>query len=147
MYGTLPNYQRILAHGGVTSPADAALVGDEDAVTKQVEALFAAGATDLWAAPFPVGEDRSGSRRRTRASSPPRSQLITWRADLPSRGREIGEVLRTGRRVALRFANVGAPARERRNELVEIASKGVDRGLHCRSVATSMRSRSPNPPR
>jgi alkanesulfonate monooxygenase SsuD/methylene tetrahydromethanopterin reductase-like flavin-dependent oxidoreductase (luciferase family) len=67
VYGTLPNYQRILSHGGVTSPAEAVLVGDEDAVTKQVEALFAAGATDLWAAPFPVGEDRSGSRRRTRA--------------------------------------------------------------------------------
>jgi alkanesulfonate monooxygenase SsuD/methylene tetrahydromethanopterin reductase-like flavin-dependent oxidoreductase (luciferase family) len=66
-YGTLPNYQRILSHGGVTSPAEAALVGDEDAVTEQVEALFAAGATDVWAAPFPVGEDRSGSRRRTRA--------------------------------------------------------------------------------
>ena len=42
MYGTLPNYQRILSHGGVASPADAALVGDEDSVTKQVEALFAA---------------------------------------------------------------------------------------------------------
>jgi alkanesulfonate monooxygenase SsuD/methylene tetrahydromethanopterin reductase-like flavin-dependent oxidoreductase (luciferase family) len=66
-YGALPNYQRILAHGGVSSPAQAAIVGDEAAVTRQVEALFAAGATDLWAAPFPVGEDRSGSRRRTRA--------------------------------------------------------------------------------
>lgn len=66
-YGTLPNYQRILSHGGVTSPAEAVIVGNEEAVTRQVEALFAAGATDLWAAPFPVGEDRSGSRRRTRA--------------------------------------------------------------------------------
>lgn len=67
IYGTLPNYQRILAHGGVSSPAEAAIVGDEEAVTGQIEALFAAGATDIWAAPFPVGEDRSGSRRRTRA--------------------------------------------------------------------------------
>lgn len=66
-YGTLPNYQRILAHGGVDGPADAAVVGDEDAVAAQVEALFAAGATDVWAAPFPVGDDRSASRARTRA--------------------------------------------------------------------------------
>jgi F420-dependent oxidoreductase-like protein len=67
MYGTLPNYQRILEHGGAAGPADAAIVGDEAAVTAQIEALFAAGATDVWAAPFPVGDDRSASRRRTRA--------------------------------------------------------------------------------
>lgn len=67
VYGTLPNYQRILAHGGIASPADAVVVGNEDAVTAQVEALFAAGATDVWAAPFPVGEDRARSRARTRA--------------------------------------------------------------------------------
>jgi F420-dependent oxidoreductase-like protein len=65
VYGTLPNYQRILAHGGVSGPAEASLIGDEAAVTAQIEALFEAGATDLWAAPFPVGPDRAGSRRRT----------------------------------------------------------------------------------
>ncbi len=32
-----------------------------------IEDLAAAGATDLWAAPFPVGDDRRGSRQRTRA--------------------------------------------------------------------------------
>jgi alkanesulfonate monooxygenase SsuD/methylene tetrahydromethanopterin reductase-like flavin-dependent oxidoreductase (luciferase family) len=67
LYGTLPNYQRILAHGQVAGPADAAIVGDEAAVTAQIEALFDAGATDVWAAPFPVGDDRSASRARTRA--------------------------------------------------------------------------------
>jgi F420-dependent oxidoreductase-like protein len=66
-YGTLPNYRRILDIGGAAGPGDAAIVGDEAAVTAQVEALFAAGATDLWAAPFPVGDDRSASRHRTRA--------------------------------------------------------------------------------
>ena len=66
VYGSLPNYQRILAHGGVDRPADAAIVGDEAAVTAQVEALFEAGGTDFWAAPFPVG-DRAASRTRTRA--------------------------------------------------------------------------------
>jgi len=67
VYGQLPNYQRILEHGGVASPADAAVVGDEASVTRQIENLFDSGATDVWTAPFPVGEDRSGSRARTRA--------------------------------------------------------------------------------
>jgi len=67
IYGTLPNYQRILEHGGVAGPAEAAIVGDEASVAGQVEALFEAGATDFWAAPFPVGDDQSASRARTRA--------------------------------------------------------------------------------
>jgi F420-dependent oxidoreductase-like protein len=66
-YGELPNYQRILAHGGIAGPAEAVIVGDEDRVAAAVRALFEAGATDLWAAPFPVGEDPAGSRARTRA--------------------------------------------------------------------------------
>ena len=32
----------------------------------EIQALFDAGATDVWAAIFPVGDDRSASRRRTR---------------------------------------------------------------------------------
>jgi alkanesulfonate monooxygenase SsuD/methylene tetrahydromethanopterin reductase-like flavin-dependent oxidoreductase (luciferase family) len=67
IYGTLPNYQRILAHGAIASPAEAAVVGDEESVTRQIGELFAAGATDVWAAPFPVGSDRAASRARTRA--------------------------------------------------------------------------------
>jgi F420-dependent oxidoreductase-like protein len=67
IYGQLPNYQRILAHGGASSPAEAAIVGDEGAVGAQLEALAAAGATDIWAAPFPVGDDRKASAARTRA--------------------------------------------------------------------------------
>ena len=66
-YGTLPNYQRILAHGEVMAPGDAVIVGDEVSVTAQIEELFEAGATDVWAAPFPVGDHRAGSRARTRA--------------------------------------------------------------------------------
>jgi F420-dependent oxidoreductase-like protein len=67
VYAGLPNYQRILAHGGVSSPAEAVIVGNEEAVRSQIVALFDAGATDVWAAPFPVGEDKSASRTRTRA--------------------------------------------------------------------------------
>jgi F420-dependent oxidoreductase-like protein len=66
-YGVLPNYRRILDIGGAAGPADAAIVGDEASVAAQIEALFAAGTTDVWAAPFPVGDDRSASRHRTRA--------------------------------------------------------------------------------
>jgi F420-dependent oxidoreductase-like protein len=65
-YGALPNYRRILDVGGLDGPADAAIVGDEDAVTAQIRALFDAGATDVWAAPFVVGDPRP-SRARTRA--------------------------------------------------------------------------------
>jgi F420-dependent oxidoreductase-like protein len=67
VYGQLPNYQRILAHGGITTPAEAVIVGDEDSVARQIRALFEAGATDFWAAPFPVGDDAPASRARTRA--------------------------------------------------------------------------------
>jgi F420-dependent oxidoreductase-like protein len=67
VYGDLPNYRRILSHGGISSPAEAAIVGDEATVASQIRALFEAGATDVWAAPFPVGDDPSASRARTRA--------------------------------------------------------------------------------
>lgn len=66
-YGMLPNYQRILAHGRVKGPEEAAVVGDEKAVAGELQALVEAGATDIWAAIFPVGDDRAESRRRTRA--------------------------------------------------------------------------------
>jgi alkanesulfonate monooxygenase SsuD/methylene tetrahydromethanopterin reductase-like flavin-dependent oxidoreductase (luciferase family) len=66
LYGTFPNYQRILAHGGIESPAEAAIVGNEEQAAQQIDSLFHAGATDVWAAPFPVGADRAASRARTR---------------------------------------------------------------------------------
>ncbi len=64
-YGTLVNYQRILAAGGITSPAEAAIVGDEESVTAQLDELVDAGATDIWTAAFPVGDDRKASLTRT----------------------------------------------------------------------------------
>src|SRR5581483_11360533 len=67
LYGQLPNYQRILERGGVDGPAEAAIVGDEAEVSARLRELFEAGGTDVWAAPFPVGDDRSASRARTRA--------------------------------------------------------------------------------
>jgi F420-dependent oxidoreductase-like protein len=65
-YAAMENYQRILEIGGKTSPADAAIVGDEASVRGQLQSLLDAGATDIWAAPFPVGDDPKASLRRTR---------------------------------------------------------------------------------
>lgn len=67
MYSGMANYRRILEIGGAASAADAAIVGDEASVTAQLQSLLDAGATDIWAAPFPVGDDARASRRRTRA--------------------------------------------------------------------------------
>jgi len=64
-YAGMPNYQRILDIGGASSPADAAIVGNESSVRAQLQSLLDAGATDIWAAVFPVGDDRSKSLRRT----------------------------------------------------------------------------------
>ena len=66
-YGDLPNYRRLLDLGEAEGPGDAAIVGDEAAVEAQIQALFDAGATDVWAAIFPVGADHKASRARTRA--------------------------------------------------------------------------------
>lgn len=66
-YGVLENYKRILRAGGITSPAEAAIVGNEASVAAQIDDLFSAGATDVWAGTFPVGDDRKASLSRTRA--------------------------------------------------------------------------------
>lgn len=50
---------------GMATPADAAIVGSAAAVRVQLQALLDAGATDIWAAVFPVGDDRAASMRRT----------------------------------------------------------------------------------
>jgi F420-dependent oxidoreductase-like protein len=65
-YAGMANYQRILEAGGKSSPAEAAIVGDEVSVRAQLQSLLDAGATDIWAAPFPVGDDSKASLRRTR---------------------------------------------------------------------------------
>lgn len=68
-YAGMANYQRILDIGGAAGPADAAIVGNERSVTAQLQTLLDAGATDIWAAAFPVGVDRderSSSLRRTK---------------------------------------------------------------------------------
>jgi F420-dependent oxidoreductase-like protein len=65
-YVEMPNYQRVLELGGASTPGDAAIVGDEAAVERQLQSLLDAGATDIWAAIYPVGDDKKASIRRTR---------------------------------------------------------------------------------
>ncbi|MCK0176444.1 TIGR03564 family F420-dependent LLM class oxidoreductase [Mycolicibacterium sp. F2034L] len=69
-YERMANYQNIIRAGGGYSAADVGIVGDEAAVTRQLEELIEAGATDVWAQPVAVGADRaqrSASVTRTRA--------------------------------------------------------------------------------
>ncbi|MGE2716076.1 TIGR03564 family F420-dependent LLM class oxidoreductase [Mycolicibacterium litorale] len=69
-YERMTNYQNIIRAGGGTAAADVGIVGDEDAVARQLVELIDAGATDVWAQPVAVGADRtrrSASLTRTRA--------------------------------------------------------------------------------
>ncbi|WP_068157867.1 TIGR03564 family F420-dependent LLM class oxidoreductase [Rhodococcus phenolicus] len=65
-YAGVPTYRRVLEEGGASEPADVAVVGNEKSVRAQLRSLVAAGVTDVWAAPFPVGDDPRASLRRTR---------------------------------------------------------------------------------
>jgi len=67
MYGTLPNYQRMLKIEGAESPGDVTIAGDDAAVERQLRDLASAGVTDFSAGIFPVGDDAAGSVARTRA--------------------------------------------------------------------------------
>ena len=64
-YDRMPNYRRVLDAGGYSTAVEAAIVGDEGSVTKQLQALFDAGATDVWAGAFPVGDNPEESLQRT----------------------------------------------------------------------------------
>jgi F420-dependent oxidoreductase-like protein len=65
IYDHLPNYKRVLEVGGYSGTAEAAIVGTTVSVRDQFQALLDAGATDIWAGIFPVGDDPGASLRRT----------------------------------------------------------------------------------
>jgi 5,10-methylenetetrahydromethanopterin reductase len=67
VYGSLPNYRRMLDIEGAPGPADVAIFGDEAAVEQQIRAVASAGGTDFFGAMFPVGDDPGVSIARTRA--------------------------------------------------------------------------------
>jgi 5,10-methylenetetrahydromethanopterin reductase len=59
IYGSLPSYQAMLAREGAEGPADVAIVGDEAAVSAQLEQLRAIGVTDFVASVFGSADDRA----------------------------------------------------------------------------------------
>jgi F420-dependent oxidoreductase-like protein len=65
-YSQIPTYQRILDRGKGSGAADVVLVGSVEQITDRLKRWRELGVTDLLAAPFPVGEDRDDSLRRTR---------------------------------------------------------------------------------
>lgn len=67
VYGTLPNYRRMLDKEGAAGPGDVAIVGNEAAVERQIRDVASAGATDFVAPIFATGDDREASLARTRA--------------------------------------------------------------------------------
>jgi F420-dependent oxidoreductase-like protein len=66
IYGALPSYRAMLDREGAEGPADVAIVGDESAISEQIEILREVGVTDYLAIPFPVGSDGAASVERTR---------------------------------------------------------------------------------
>jgi alkanesulfonate monooxygenase SsuD/methylene tetrahydromethanopterin reductase-like flavin-dependent oxidoreductase (luciferase family) len=52
VYGFLPSYRAMLDREGAAGPADVAIVGDEDTVTKEIQRVADAGATDFAAAVY-----------------------------------------------------------------------------------------------
>lgn len=64
-YGELPSYRAMLDREGVESPADIAIVGDEESVAAQITALAEEGVTDFGASEFAADGDEY---RRTRST-------------------------------------------------------------------------------
>jgi F420-dependent oxidoreductase-like protein len=74
MAGTaqLPSYQRMIVAEGVAEPVDIALVGDEAEVTRRIQALRDAGATELLANVAGTPDEQARTRAFLTAGSSPR---------------------------------------------------------------------------
>ena len=64
VYGTLPSYRAMLDREGAESPADVAIIGDEQSVTERIEEIRAAGVAEISAHVFGADPEE---RDRTRA--------------------------------------------------------------------------------
>jgi 5,10-methylenetetrahydromethanopterin reductase len=62
IYGQLPSYRAMLDREGAQGPADVAIVGTEDQVAGQIEALADCGVTDFVAGEYASGTDRLRTR-------------------------------------------------------------------------------------
>jgi 5,10-methylenetetrahydromethanopterin reductase len=75
MYGHLPSYQAMLQREGYAGPEDAALIGNEDAVSVRLDELRDAGVDEFAFQPFDPSPE---GRQRTRAC------LREWESRVPS---------------------------------------------------------------
>ncbi|MGZ5395041.1 MAG: TIGR03564 family F420-dependent LLM class oxidoreductase [Mycobacterium sp.] len=64
VYGTLPSYRAMLDREGYAGPEDAAIIGDEDAVSARLDELSAAGVDEFTGSLFDASAE---GRARTRA--------------------------------------------------------------------------------
>ncbi len=64
-YGQLQNYRRLLDREGVESPGDVAIIGNEEQVQEQLQALARIGVTEFAAIIFPATDDAPASTART----------------------------------------------------------------------------------
>jgi F420-dependent oxidoreductase-like protein len=62
IYGQLPSYRAMLDREGAETPGDIALVGDEDSVAAQIDALADTGVTDFNAAPYGSADEVAATR-------------------------------------------------------------------------------------
>jgi hypothetical protein len=63
IYGRLPSYRAMLDREGYPGPQDAALIGDEKAVTQRIDELRGAGVDEFVGLPFGhTREDRARAR-------------------------------------------------------------------------------------
>jgi 5,10-methylenetetrahydromethanopterin reductase len=69
VYGVLPSYRAMLDREGAAGPGEVAIVGDEAAVSAQLDELAAIGVTELMAIAFPTGprDAHAASIERTQA--------------------------------------------------------------------------------
>ncbi len=61
-YGMLVNYRRLFDREGVDGPVELAITGDGNTVRARIQAMFDAGATDVWAVPFDTGTGTGATR-------------------------------------------------------------------------------------
>ncbi|MGQ0844268.1 MAG: TIGR03564 family F420-dependent LLM class oxidoreductase [Sporichthyaceae bacterium] len=66
-YNTLQNYRRQMEREGAASVGYVVACGSEKAITARFDSLRDAGATEIWAVPYPVGADAAASTERTQA--------------------------------------------------------------------------------
>ena len=110
VYGQLPNYQRILDHGGVDGPADAAIVGDEAAVAA------AAAGPGRRRRDRRVGGDLPRRRRRVRFPPPhPRPAAGARRRLSPPRPRAPAHIVWSGLTPLSRRHRTGDPNERNRD--------------------------------